>query len=267
MTDKSTILKFSTPLNGKNSFLCIIIRRIMHLVLDIGNTRVKASLFENDIIIDYYHCTIDVDSLEEFVNGRNVSGGMWSSVRPISSTFENWLISKGLTRLTWQTPIPLKNLYSTPKTLGMDRIAAAVGAWSLKPWNDILIIDAGTAITYDFVSSKGEYLGGNISPGKDLRFKSLHEYTGALPLVSEKGEIPLIGDSTDAAIRSGVINGIRNEVSGFVSSMREIYPLLLVFLTGGDMELLVKTEKNGIFATENLVIQGLNSIINYNEKG
>lgn len=239
----------------------------MKLLLDIGNTRVKASLFENDIIVDYYHGIIDETALEEFVKGRDVSGGMWSSVRPLSLSFGNWLISKGLTQLTWQTPIPLKNLYSTPTTLGMDRIAAAVGAWSLKPGNDILIIDFGTAITYDLVSSKGEYLGGNISPGKDLRFKSLHEHTGALPLVSMNGEIPLIGNSTETAIRSGVINGIKNEVSGFVSSMREIYPLLLVFLTGGDMELLVKIEKIGTFASENLVTQGLNSIINYNEKG
>lgn len=239
----------------------------MKLVLDIGNTRVKASLFDNDIIVDYYHGSIDIASLEEFIKDRNVSGGMWSSVKPLSLSFESWLISKGLMQLTWQTPIPLRNLYSTPKTLGMDRIAAAVGAWSLKPGNDILIVDAGTAITYDFVSSKGEYFGGNISPGKDLRFKSLHEHTGALPLVSMNGEIPLIGNSTDTAIRSGVINGIKNEVSGFVASMREIYPLLLVFLTGGDVELLVKTEKIGTFVSENLVIQGLNSIINYNEKG
>jgi type III pantothenate kinase len=238
----------------------------MKLVLDIGNTRVKASLFDNDIIVDYYHGSIDIAALEEFIKDRNVSGGMWSSVKPLSLLFENWLISKGLVQLTWQTPIPLINLYSTPKTLGMDRIAAAVGAWSLKPGNDILIVDVGTAITYDFVSSKGEYFGGNISPGKDLRFKSLHEHTGALPLVSMNGEIPLIGNSTDSAIRSGVINGIKNEFSGFVSSMREIYPLLLVFLTGGDMELLEKIEKIGTFVSENLVIQGLNSIINYNEK-
>lgn len=239
----------------------------MKLVLDIGNTRVKASLFDNDIIVDYYHGSIDLASLNEFVQDKKLSGGMWSSVKPIPASLESWLISKGLMQLTWQTPIPLKNLYSTPATLGMDRIAAAVGAWSLKPGNDILIIDAGTAITYDFVSSKGEYLGGNISPGKELRFKSLHEYTGALPLVSMNGNIPIIGDSTETAIRSGVINSIKNEVRGFVSLMRERYPMLLVFLTGGDMELLVEIEKIGTFVSENLVIQGLNIIINYNEEG
>ena len=177
------------------------------------------------------------------------------------------MLSLGLSPLTASTPVPIKNDYSSPSTLGMDRLAAAVGAWSIEPGHDMLVIDAGTAITYDFVSASGVYKGGNIAPGKDLRFKSLHEHTGALPLVEDNGVVPMLGNDTETAIRSGVLNGIRYEMEGYIEKMGCLFPSLLVFLTGGDAESFDIKAKRRIFALPNLVLRGLVRIVEYNERG
>ena len=149
----------------------------------------------------------------------------------------------------------------------MDRLAAAVGAWSIQPGHDLLVVDAGTAITYDFVSADGTYRGGNIAPGIELRLRSLHEHTGALPLVKAKGDAPMFGTDTETAIRSGVINGVRKELEGYVNELRSIYPSLLVFLTGGDAEFFDIKAKSTTFAVPDLVLRGLARITEFNEKG
>jgi len=142
-----------------------------------------------------------------------------------------------------------------------------VGAWSMQPGHDILVVDAGTAITYDFVSADGVYKGGNIAPGVSLRFKSLHDHTGSLPLVDSGGDIPLFGYDTETAIRSGVINGVRKELDGYLAELGSIYPSLLVFLTGGDAEFFDIKAKSTTFAVPDLVLRGLARIFEYNEKG
>ena len=228
----------------------------MILLADFGNTRVKAAVLENGRLCH-------VDDLKEV----DADGGMWCSVHPLDSEIEKWMTAHGMKRLTANTPIPLTNAYSSPETLGMDRIAAAVGAWSEKPGHDLLVVDAGTAITFDFVSSEGVYQGGNIAPGIDLRLKSLHEHTGALPLVGTQGNIPMFGYNTETAIRSGVINGIRHELDGYLSELASIYPSLLVFLTGGDAEFFDIKAKSTTFAIPDLVLRGLARITEYNEKG
>lgn len=136
----------------------------------------------------------------------------------------------------------------------------------MKPGHDLLVVDAGTAVTYDFVSADGIYKGGNIAPGIELRFKSLHEHTGALPLVGTQGDVPMFGRDTETAIRSGVINGIRKELDGYETELRSIYPSLLVFLTGGDADFFDIKAKSTIFAVPELVLHGLARIVEYNEK-
>lgn len=240
----------------------------MHLVIDIGNTGVKAAVTEGRRMLDFHHGILDSEGFRKFVSDHaGITGGMWCSTRPLTDA-ETAVIESlpfRMTQFCASVSTPLKNLYSTPLTLGADRLAAAVGAWSENPGHDMLVIDAGTAITYDFVSAAGEYLGGNIAPGKDLRLLSLHEHTGRLPLVSADGPAPETGVSTETAIRSGVLLGIRNEIEGYIQRFSEEHPDSYVFLTGGDAHLFAKTIKKGIFVRDFLVLQGLECIIGSNE--
>lgn len=160
--------------------------------------------------------------------------------------------------------LPITVRYKTPNTLGKDRLAAVVGAHSLLPERDLLVIDAGTAITYEVVEAPGIYLGGNISPGMTTRFKALNHFTKKLPLVSEPEEISLIGTDTVTAIQDGVVNGIVYEMDGYIEALRQKYPNLFVFLTGGHSFYFESRLKNSIFADINLVLTGLNIILEYN---
>ncbi len=167
--------------------------------------------------------------------------------------------------LNHSTPIPLENRYQTPDTLGYDRIAAAVGAYTICPGKNVLVIDAGTAITYDIVTSGGEFLGGNISPGLEIRFKSLNKYTNRLPHLERPEEIPpLVGSSTREAIQSGVVNGLLFEMDGFIGAISQNYPKLQVVLTGGDAKYFVGKLKSSIFVDPNLNLIGLNRILEHN---
>ena len=167
--------------------------------------------------------------------------------------------------VTYKTgEIPGVNLYETPETLGYDRMAAVVGANEQFPHRDILVIDAGTCITYEFIDSKGQYHGGNISPGMQMRFKALHQFTGRLPLVDTNGRKLPMGRDTETAIRAGVMKGMEYEISGYIESMKHKYPELLVFLTGGDDFSFDSSVKSIIFADRFLVLKGLNRILNYN---
>jgi type III pantothenate kinase len=239
----------------------------MTLLLDFGNTRVKAAVWDGTTLETVFSGRYTQDGLKDAVRMTDAEGGMWCAVHPLEKETERWLLSKGLSPLRWDTPVPIRNSYSTPQTLGMDRLAAAVGAWSMKPGQDLLVVDAGTAVTFDFVSADGIYKGGNIAPGIELRFRALHEHTGALPLVQSQGDVPMFGYDTPTAIRSGVINGIRKELEGYVNELRSIYPSLLVFLTGGDAEFFDIKAKSTTFAVPDLVLRGLARITEFNEKG
>lgn len=162
------------------------------------------------------------------------------------------------------TPVPIGNAYSTPKTLGPDRLAAAVGAWTLAPGKPSLIVDMGTAVTYDLLTADGVYQGGNIAPGIWLRFKSLYENTAALPMVEAKVDFPLRGYDTETAIRAGVMQGIWNELQAYQQIYASQYQDLQTFLTGGDLIYFDKKIKNGIFVAENLVLIGLHRILSEN---
>lgn len=162
--------------------------------------------------------------------------------------------------------IPVKIGYDTPHTLGLDRIAAVVGASMQRPGVPVLIVDAGTCVTYDLLTADGTFVGGNIAPGIRLRLLAMHEHTGKLPLIGDEGEIPEIGFSTETAMRAGAILGVAYEIEGYIARLRENYPGLFVFLTGGDALKLAAKIKSRIFVDENLVLTGLNRILQENAK-
>ena len=203
------------------------------------------------------------DILEEWAKEFTVKRIIISSVIEMNEEQINMFKVFGCP-IVWfnnSTPCPLKIKYGTPGTLGPDRIAAAVGAWDEAPGRNILVIDAGSAITYDIVDNKGNFLGGNIAPGIKMRLRSLHEFTDRLPMVVKDGDVPFIGYDTETAIRSGVITGICHEIEGYIRAAREKFGEVFVFLTGGDGISLKNNIKSSIFADKFLVAKGLNRIL------
>ncbi len=237
----------------------------MNLVVDIGNTRVKAALFNESGLqhVNYYQNTVQLLSdLSLIQQAKHAIVG--SVVKEEESFYET--LNKLVPTLVFstQTIIPLKNRYQSASTLGSDRLAASVGAYYLYPNQNVLVIDCGTCIKYNFTNAANEYLGGGISPGLSMRFKALHEFTSKLPLVEPDLTFKeLIGTNTQGSILSGVLNGALAEVEGLIDSYRQQFPQLICVLTGGDAEYLAKRLKNSIFAHPNLVLKGLNDILNY----
>ena len=241
----------------------------MNLIIDIGNTTAKIAIFDQGEIIEVTRSSNeDLGCIEDICKRHPIRKGLFSTVITLCERVRKQLDSLPfpVTEFCHTTPIPVKNLYRTPNTLGMDRLGAVIGANFLKPGHDILVIDAGTCITYDFIDRNGQYHGGNISPGMNMRFKALHTFTNKLPQIEPKGEIEAYGKTTENAIRSGVIHGIEHEIMGYIHQLRKNYPTLLVFLTGGDDFSFDTNLKSLIFADSFLVLKGLNRILEYNDK-
>ena len=239
----------------------------MNLIIDIGNTVAKVAVFKNkDIVEVFYDSNQTLDSLPGICAEYAVEKAIVATVIDLNERVSARLeqLSVPLLQLNEKTPLPVDNLYETPETLGYDRMAAVVGAYEQFPGKDILVIDAGTCITYEFIDAAGRYHGGNISPGVQMRFKALHEFTGRLPLVCREGRRLSLGKDTDTAMREGVLKGMEYEISGYIMAMKHKYPELLVFLTGGDEFSFDTNLKSIIFADRFLVLKGLNRILNYN---
>jgi type III pantothenate kinase len=239
----------------------------VNVTIDIGNTVTKIAVFNKNKLTEiFYDQNGSLENLPEICNNYCIENGIVATVKDIGTNIRKQ-IEKCLSPILWlthETKLPVANLYKTPETLGYDRIAAVVGANDMFPGKNILVIDAGTAITYEFVDAKNQYQGGNISPGLQMRFKALHHCTERLPLIQREGEVALVSKSTETAIRSGVVKGIEYEIMGYISAFKEEYPDLLVFLTGGDSFSFDTRLKNIIFADKFLVLKGLNRILNYN---
>lgn len=243
-------------------------KKYVNLIIDIGNTASKIAIFEQGEIKEMIRCSNQsLDELVALCRQYPIQKGILSSVVSINETIRQQLslLPFPVLEFTYQTPIPIRNLYQTPQTLGVDRLAAVVAAYYQKPNNPALVIDAGTCITYDFLDEHGQYWGGNISPGMEMRFKALHSFTDKLPYVAVSGETPLYGNSTETAIRAGVIRGIEHEICGYIKQLQKNYPSLLVFLTGGNEFSFDTNLKSGIFADGFLVLKGLNRILEYND--
>ena len=246
----------------------------MNLVIDIGNTMSKLAVFRGRDPYSFSSVEkISAGILEDFLGSNpGIKNAILSSVTFHDPSIIRMLESRfHFIELSESTSIPVKNLYRSPESLGKDRLACAVGAHLLFPNKNVLAIDAGTCIKYDFVNASGHYLGGGISPGIDLRFRSLNQFTDKLPLLTYRPFDELIGNTTEGSILSGVLNGVAEEVKGIVQRYREEYPGLRVVLTGGFMKFFERIfniqdmENSSIFADSFLVLKGLNQILIFNE--
>lgn len=242
----------------------------MNLVIDIGNTRTKFSVFnKGEILITVPVDEFKTEHIDILQNEHpDLKKAILSAVKDYSPKLRAALQHKFeyFLELNANTPLPVENCYKTPETLGNDRIAAAVGGFDLYPETNLLIIDAGTAITYDIVNAKGQYLGGNISPGIDMRFKALHHFTGKLPLVKQQSFAKLYGSTTEEAMVAGVQNGVVFEVDKAIDTFKEFYKNLKVIITGGNADFFDNKLKNTFFVHFNLIALGLNRILEYNEE-
>lgn len=237
----------------------------MNLAIDIGNTTVKVAVFDGQELVHYEKFEgHNLEGLKKISRNYAIEKCIVSSTVNVTDEMKSEVCSTGIEKIVYfdnTTRIPIKNLYRTPQTLGADRLAAAVGAYSQSEGRDALVIDMGTAINYELVTAQGEYLGGNISPGIEMRLKALHEFTAKLPKVDREGEKPFWGIDTETAIRCGVLDGVRHEIEGFVKELIVKYPYLVVFLTGGNIFDFGSSVKKRIFVDRYIVLKGLNRIL------
>jgi len=239
----------------------------MNLCIDIGNSRVKIGVFKANTLINNYFFTRNI-LLKELTKLKNIyviKDAIVSSVALIDSNIINKIDQLfNLTILEQNLKFPFKIKYITPKTLGVDRLALIAAAEAVYPYKNVLVIDAGTCITYDFLSNKKVYFGGAIAPGLKMRYKALHQQTDQLPALSPKFPKNIIGNNTNQSIHSGVCLGIIHEINGVISQYQSNYQKLTVVLTGGDTNFLAEKLKSGIFANPNFLLIGLNNILNFN---
>lgn len=234
------------------------------LIVDVGNSYTKIYVFEKENII--YAERIE-NNLVDFNNVLEQFTIDYSLISNVSNDFITDTLKSGfknVVEFSYKLKLPIKINYKTPETLGKDRIAGAIGASHLFKGENIMVIDAGTAITYDFINRKGEFLGGNISPGLKIRFKALHTFTEKLPLLKPNNNFEPIANSTDEAIISGVQQGIIFELDSYINHFKGEFEDLKIILTGGDSFFFEKKIKNNIFAEPNLIAYGLNRTLELN---
>lgn len=240
----------------------------MNLVIDVGNTLIKLGVFDLQqlkvkktcVSNDFLHVLAELSE-----NFPEIKHTLVASVGNLSNAHLEALKKHyAVFQLNQQTKVPFINKYGTPETLGVDRIAVISAAAQQFPNKNVLVIDVGTCITYDFINSSNEYLGGAISPGITLRYKSLNSFTDKLPLLDAQMPETMIGDSTATSIHSGIVNGVLYEIEGFVENYKNEFANLTVILTGGASHFLRDSIKNDIFANSNFLLEGLNHILEYN---
>jgi type III pantothenate kinase len=231
------------------------------LVLDIGNTRTKWGLFHNDALL--HHGTVQsLDELTVWVDA-------YPNLKGIVVASGQWDPSKLVPGMTWHTVgshsvVPFVNDYGAGEAVGADRLALAAAAVQLYPGQDVLVVALGTCITYNVITQSGSFLGGAITPGWNLRLKSMHDYTAGLPLLDPEVQMVWPGKTTAENMQSGVFLGLLAEVEGFVQNMRQQYPGAVVVFTGGDAEILKNHVKFPIFAPPGFLLTGANSILKLN---
>lgn len=235
----------------------------MNLVVDSGNTRFKVGVFDGSALILKESFVLPAE-LKEFMNKNSFDHVIVSSVNHDPHEILTWSATKGKKIvLSSSLKFPIEISYATPDTLGVDRIAAACGAFELFPEQDCLVIDAGTCINYEFISRNKIYQGGGISPGIAMRFDAMHTFTSRLPLVKLVNEARLIGDSTESCMQSGVMNGVVAEVDGIIERYRGLFAEVKVILCGGGVSFFENRLKHSIFVAPDLVLIGLNRILSY----
>jgi type III pantothenate kinase len=240
---------------------------MINLAIDIGNTRTKVAFFEvnklmHEQIIDnenQWHALI-----KNFKPQYAVMSAVGAGADAVTAILS--VLKVSLLQVNYQTPLPFTINYNTPQTLGMDRVAAIAAAQFLYPNINCLVIDAGTCITYDFISADSSYQGGAIAPGMHMRLQAMHEFTHKLPLPNLNWPEDFEGKSTEQSLLSGVCIGVADEINGRIARYTERYGQLQVIICGGNSHLLAKHIKNNIFAAPSLVLMGLNQILLFNVK-
>ncbi|PWJ34144.1 type III pantothenate kinase [Sediminitomix flava] len=230
--------------------------------IDFGNTFGKVGLFDGDVLVDV-KSRLDDQTILNYIIEKQPDWVVVSNVGKDKTVLYESIQSKAaLLVFNHQTPLPIQNLYGSPETLGLDRLAAVIGAQQLFPSENLIVIDAGTCITFDvLLHSPSRYVGGAISPGLNMRFKALHEFTARLPLVTVSDESPIWGNTTQSCIEAGVVTGLRAEIEGTIDKYSEEFGKLKPILCGGDAEFFEYKLNPPIFADYNLVLRGLNAIL------
>ena len=240
----------------------------MNLILDVGNSLAKLAVFQHDELLEKK--TVEKRKLQEkAVEYLNTYPHIRKIIVSKVALADFHLPEEFLDKVNFlvlgpDTRMPFSNLYASPLTLGNDRKALAAAAAKAYPDRNVLVIDAGTCLTFDFKNSRNEYLGGAISPGLRMRYKALNEFTDNLPLLEPLYEVKLIGDSTVNSINSGIYLGMLKEIEGIIEEYRVEYQDLIIIFTGGDAQILSMRLKNGIFANSNFLLEGLNYILEIN---
>ncbi|WP_126245816.1 type III pantothenate kinase [Chitinophaga rhizosphaerae] len=234
---------------------------------DLGNTRLKCGIMQGGELQEerFFSEETLLPEVEKLLKERRPRAAVLSSVIEHPAALETLLQGETrFIRLRYDTPMPVQIVYEKPETLGVDRIALAAGAWEMFPGQHTLVIGTGSAITYNFINKRGEFLGGGISPGIDMRFRALHAFTDKLPLVPAEAHYSFIGYNTRQSILSGVLEGALAEVDGMISRYAARYGNFNALLTGGNLEFFASRLKNKIFASPYLMYKGLKSIAELN---
>ncbi len=234
------------------------------LCLDIGNTRAKYALYKDRTLVKTgYQPKFLVKDIRKICRDNRVEYGIIASTRHRNSPIVRFLTKelKHFIELDYKTSLPITNAYDSPKTLGMDRLAAAIGAYTKMPGRSHLVIDAGSCMTLDVIDKNGCFKGGNITPGMHMRSKAMNDHTDKLPLVPLVYHKDLLGTNTKMALQNGSVRGTLFEIEAFIQGVRKEYPRININLTGGDTEFLAKYLKSKILADPNLVFKGLNEIV------
>lgn len=240
----------------------------MYLLIDLGNTRAKFFLYKEGYF--FAEERVDLSRYDEMAkylisNHPDIKGLIYSDVsNKAVGFFEKFSVQFSVIRVHSQIQLPFKNSYESPNSLGSDRIVLVSAACKYYPNTNVLIIDLGSCITYDFLDSNCIYHGGAISPGFEMRYKSLHHYTGNLPLLEGKKFKNPTGKNTEQAIHAGIYFGIVDEINARIEYYEQKYDSLTVILTGGDANKLPKTLKNSIFANSNFIAEGMFHLLELN---
>lgn len=240
----------------------------MRLIVDVGNTRAKFAVFDGDHIIDRGVVARRYSSgIVRQINGKYpIDAAIVTNTSDIGTELMSFLKSiPHFIHLDHYTPVPILNCYEDPAQLGKDRLAAAVGANAKFNGESSLIIDMGTCITMNLLF-EGKFLGGNISPGLNMRLRAMHRFTAKLPVVSLGLPDEDLGTSTQRAMQNGAVKGAFREIEAFISEIHHKYGVINVILTGGDADMFANYTKNKIFVSPNLVLEGLNEILKYNDQ-
>ncbi|HEY6974707.1 MAG TPA: type III pantothenate kinase [Chitinophagaceae bacterium] len=232
------------------------------LCFDFGNTRLKCAVFNNSDLADMLVLeNNDVSTIQQLIYQYRPSHSILASVIDHNPAIETLLSSATkFHKLTYKSKLPFTTAVGKPETIGADRLALAAAAVHLHPKKHNLVIGLGSCITFNFINKFHEFLGGSISPGLEMRFKAMNEFTAKLPLVRPDWNFPLIGYDTTTNLLSGVIMGMRKEIDGVIDEYALKYSNFNVLLTGGDMGFFVPHLKNEIFADPHLIYKGLYAI-------